>query len=76
MFLKVLYNKVTERKNIEYIKKSWYVNKGEKIMNKKTSLLDQLFKEKKKRGNCCSLEIEEVKEECFIAQMINKILIV
>lgn len=45
-------------------------------MNKKTSLLDQLFKEKKKRGNCCSLEIEEVKEECFIAQMINKILIV
>lgn len=32
-------------------------------MNKKISLLSKLFGGKKKEGNCCSFEIEEVNEE-------------
>lgn len=32
-------------------------------MNKKISLIDKLFRGKKKESSCCSFEIEEVNEE-------------
>lgn len=42
-------------------------------MNKETSLLDKLSKEKKKEENCYSFQIEEVREEesFILAKMIK-----
>lgn len=41
-------------------------------MIKKDGIIEKLFKKKKKEGNCCSFEIEEVTEEILNGEKENK----